>query len=313
MNRQIDINTKLRLALCMGNLQLKDKESFTDAQISVAQRSMKKIERFLRHTDDPEYTASELLREIHTAFKYYSNTFSVLYKISRRSTEDYSAESLFYPYKEHCLNVDQTFFDRNFYKNEEIREPDRQEVEDNKYTGIRSHGLCFVQDKRDILRYLGYGTQLTISVLDPLIFPMHKTLVRSIDLHGTQFQVSQAYISEIILLDDYRIIKQMLRQEKELDYFFMHSEYERTIKNFISSISKYPNTDDVITFMSKLKGFYLKANQERDTFLQMVDAEFPGQAYGFLFHDNEIINRERAFLGISESVEESIENLLKTC
>lgn len=110
MNRQIDINTKLRLALYMGNLQLKDKESFTDAQISVAQRSMKKIGRFLRHPDDPEYTVSELLREIHTAFKYYSNTFSVLYKISRRSTEDYSAESLFYPYKEHCLNVDQTFF-----------------------------------------------------------------------------------------------------------------------------------------------------------------------------------------------------------
>ena len=106
MNRQIDINTKLRLALCMGNLQLKDKESFTDAQISVAQRSMKKIERFLRHTDDPEYTASELLREIHTAFKYYSNTFSVLYKISRRSTEDYSAESPFYPYKEHCLKYE---------------------------------------------------------------------------------------------------------------------------------------------------------------------------------------------------------------
>lgn len=317
MRYQIDSINKLRLARYIGGFQLKDEDSFTARQRSITQRSVRRIDEFLRSPVASEEKASMLIRELHTAFQYYCNTFTVLYKISRKSTDDYSGESYFYPYQEHQLNKDTPFSDPSAYKNEETMPPNRQEIEDLQWTISGSYGLCFAQDAGEILRYLDYGTQLTISILDPFIFPMHKTLVRTNAMRGKQYQVSQAYISENILLDDYRIIKQMLYRANDLDYFFMPSSYDETIENFTSSIAKYPNTGDVIAFMRRIKGLYLNADGNRDLFFQMVESEFPDRhdpnhkTYKYLFNDHEIINKERQWIGISESVEESIENLLK--
>lgn len=310
MNNKADAVSRLRLARYIANMQLENIDDFTDVQQTVLKQNLRKIKNFLFSEQVSEDTANELMRELHPAFQYFSNTFSVFYKISRRSVDDYSGEGFYFPYKKHSVNIDHTFFIKDSHENKESIPSNRQIAEDMQWTGVGTHGLCFVCNEGDILKYLRYGTQLTISVLDPLVFPLYRTLVRANTLFGMQYQISQAYISENILLDDYRILKQMLYRSDDLDSFFLRSDFENTVLHFSNDIRKYPDTEDVITFMKSIKGIYLKANCNREDFVRILESEFPGSSHEYLFHDEEIINRERRWIGISETVEETRNRIL---
>lgn len=310
MNNELSMVEKLKLARSIGNMQLQHLNEFDEAQQSVLKWNMKKLNSFLSALQCSNNTAKIFVQELHPAFQYYTNAFSVLYKISKKSINDQSAECYYYPYKEHQINIDQSFFDRDVYRNKEVNPTIQQQIDDIIWTGMGTHGLCFIQNEREILRYLAYGTQLTVNILDPAIFPLYKTLVRTQTLTGKQFQVSQAYISENILLNDYRVIKQIIHHTDNLDAFFFHSEYEWTVETFLSNMSRYPKSYGIVEFMEAIKKLYLESNRIKERFFARLEKEFPGEGFNFLFHDREMIERERRYLHITETLDETLERIL---